>query len=189
MSTLSGIYDSNPIQPVVKIKENISIYTGGKYSNYSVEFIEPMPRSSPMVVEMVAATGNTSIAANGQIAKAVVNILQLAENEFLQLRWYPLDNVEGVLWEQSAVGRFVTRSVQSRVNILTPARDPYLSTTTFFVLGMNRDINLEVQNPQPIIVPVARFVFFGFRYVLQPLDNKPAITTYIPAEGYSTRAS
>jgi len=189
MSTLSGIYDSNPIQPVVKIRENISIYTGGQWKPYEVEFIEPMPRSSPMVVEMVTATGNTSIAANGQVAKAVVNILQLGENEFLQLRWYPLDNVEGVLWEQAAVGRFVTRSVQARVNILTSARDPYLSTTTFFILGMNRDMNLEVTNPNPVVIPVARFVFFGFRYVLQPLTTKPAITTYIPAEGYSTRAN
>jgi len=141
-----------------------------------------------MIVEMVTATGNNTIAANGQIARALVGILQLAEHEFLHLRWEPLDDVEGILWELSSQARFNARSVHSRVTLFTHVRDPYLATTTFFILGMNRDMNLQVQNPLPVFQPVARFVFFGYRYLLEPLKTEPTTTTWVPAEGLQVRA-
>ena len=46
MPMISGIYDSGPISPIVKIKENLSIWTSGQWSHYQVEFIEPMPENS-----------------------------------------------------------------------------------------------------------------------------------------------
>jgi len=183
MPQLSGIYDSEPIQPVAKIKENLSIWTVGKWEHYNIDFIEPIPRSSPTMVEMVTVSGSTTIGANGTINKQVVSILQLSELEFLHLRWEPIDDVEGVLWEQAGTGKFVTRSVHARVTRFTGARDPYLATTTFFILGRDRDMNLEVRNPNPVALPQARFVFWGYRYLLTQLDKEPAVTTYLPAEG------
>lgn len=191
MPMMSGIYDGGVIAPVCKIKENISVWTVGQWSHFTVEFIEGLPWSSPMTVDMVTASGATTIAANGTIAKQVVNILQLADNELMHLRWQPLDDMEGVLWEQSSQGRFVARAVHARVDLLTAARDPNLATTTFFILGRNRDIALEVRNPQPVAKALARFVFFGYRYVLSPVDaatkngieNGRLRTTYLPAEG------
>jgi len=183
MPLLSGIYDSQPIQPVAKIKENLSILTVGQWSHYNIDFIEPMPLSSPMMVEMVAASGAATIAANGTIGKQLCAILQLADNEFFHLRWEPIDDMEGVLWEQASQGKFAARSVHARVSRATSARDPYLATTTFWILGRNRDMNLEVRNPNPVAWPVARFVFFGYRYILTPLTSAPSVTTWLPAEG------
>jgi hypothetical protein len=180
---LSGIYDSNPIQPVCKIGENLGIWSQGQWGYYKAKFIEPIPRSSPMIVEAITASGATTLAANGTIAKRIAAILLLNDRELLHLRWEPLDDVEGLLWEQSGSGRFVTRSVQARVTRFTALRDPYLATTTFFILGMNRDMNLEVRNPNPVVIAIARFVFFGYRYLLDPLTAAPAIYTSIPAEG------
>lgn len=190
MSEVANIYDNGPISPIAKIRENMSVWSGGRWIHHVVDFIEPLPRSSPMVVEMVTATGNTNIAANGLIARALVGILLLAENEFIHLRWEPLDDVEGVLWEQSSQGRFVTRSVQARVSRFTHVRDPYLATTTFCVLGMNRDMNLGVQNPLPVIQVIARFVFWGYRYLLVPIENNaaPPRTVWVPAEGKQVRS-
>lgn len=188
MSEVGNLYDNGPISPIVKIKENMSIWSGGIWHHYKADFIEPVPRSSPMVVEMVVATGNTFMAANGIIARAVVGILQLAELEFLHLRWEPLDDVEGILWEQSSQGRYAPRSVQARVTPFTAARDPNLATTTFFILGMNRDMNLEVRNPRPVIQTVARFVFWGYRYLLEPVGAEPKPTTWVPAEGKQIRS-
>jgi len=193
MSLLSGIYDSQPIQPIAKIKENLSIWTNGKYSHARIKYLEPLPRSSPMVIEMVTASGAATIAANGTIGKQIVAILQLADNEFFHLRWEPLDDMEGVLWEQASQGRFAARAVHARVNSFTAFRDPYLSTTTFFILGRNRDMNLEVRNPNPVALPQARFVFWGFRYLLEALSSAEAseiaagrrATTWVPAEGLS----
>ncbi|KKN15906.1 hypothetical protein LCGC14_0981290 [marine sediment metagenome] len=191
MALISGIYDSGPIAPVAKIKENLSIWTVGAWSHYRIEFIEPMPASSQSVAELVLISGATTIAANGQVAAQLVTFLELNEMEFLHLRWEPLDDVEGVLWEQTSVGRYVTRSLHSRVSLMTAVRDPNLATTTFFILGRDRDANIEVQNPNPVALPQARFMFFGYRYVLSALkqdviegiQNGRIPSTWLPAEG------
>jgi len=191
MAANSGIYDNGPISPVAQIKQNLSVWTLGHWAHYRIEFIEPMPWSSTMVVDMVVASGNVTVAANGAIAQRLVNILQLNELNLLQLRWQPLDDVQGILWEQAGTGRNVTRGVQARVDLMTASRDPNLATTTFFILGKDRDMQLEVRNPLPVAQALARFVFFGFRYVLTPLD-KVAVqgieggrvqSTWLPAEG------
>lgn len=194
---VANIYDNGPISPIAKIRENLSVWSVGKWGHYRIKNIEPMPRSSPMVVEMVAASGAAVIAANGTIAKQAVAILQLSELEFLHLRWEPLDDMEGVLWEQAGTGRFVTRSVHARTSLFTGARDPYLATTTFWILGRDRDMNLEVRNPNPVPWPIARFVFFGYRYTLAALDREEKgkviidgieagriASTWLPAEGF-----
>ena len=183
MPVLSGIYDSNPIQPVVQEEQNLEIFSRGQSLFYKVTFIEPMPRSSTLLVDMVVQAGALTIAANGIIGKQVVNILQLNDMEFLHLRWEPIDDVEGVLWGQASTGRFVTRAAQARVDLGTSQRDPYLATTTFFILGRDRDMNLEVRNPNPVALPQARFKFWGFRYLLEELKTKPANYTSVPAEG------
>jgi len=184
MPLLSGIYDSGPIQPIAKIKENLSIWTLTNWAHYNIRNIEPLPRSSPTIAEMVTISGATTIAANGTIANQILAILQLRDFELLHLRWEPIDDVEGVLWEQAGQGRFVTRGVHARVSRFTAARDPYLATTTFWVLGRGRDMNLETRNPNPVPLPQARFVFWGFRYMLTKLDTEPSMTTYLPAEGF-----
>ena len=183
MSQVANIYDNGPISPIARINENLSIWTTGKWEHYHINFIEPMPRSSPMIIEMVVASGAVVIAANGIVAKQVVALLQLADLELLHLRWEPIDDMEGVLWEQSSQGRFVARNVHARVDRLTGLRDPYLATTTFYVMGRERDMNLEVRNPAGIAMPLARFAFFGYRYLLNALDSVPDNTTYLPAEG------
>lgn len=170
---VANLYDSGPISPICKPRENLSVWTLGRYSHYNVQFIEPIPRSSPTVAEMVTLSGATILAAAGTIARQVVAILQVPEFEFLHLRWFPLDDVEGILWEQHGTARFTTSSVHARVSQFTPEFDPYLATTTFWILGRLRDMNLEVRNLSAIYpTPVARFAFFGFRYILTALPEK-----------------
>ncbi len=167
---LSGIYDSEFIQPVARVKDNLSIWTQGKYYHYKVEYIEPMPPGPALMVEMVTASGITALAAGAAIAKRVVAILQLNENEFLHIRWFPLDNVEGVIWEQPGQQKFAIRNVHSRVDPRIREWDPTLATTTFFIIGENRDMNLEVRNPMGYATPIARFQFFGNKSILKPWD-------------------
>jgi len=181
-----SIYCSGPIRPVVKIRENMSIWTGGAWEHYRAEFIEPMPRSTPLVVEMVTASGATLLAAGATIAKRVVAILQLNGLELLHLRWEPLDNVEGVLWEQSGTGRFQSRGAVARVDRNTVTRDPYLSTTTFFIIGRDRDMNLEVRNPMRYATPTARFQFWGYRYMLKAIVDEAVAN--LPETGPLTKA-
>lgn len=214
MPLQSGIYDSYYIQPVAKIKENLSIWTLGKYYHYIVQYSEPVPPSPATVRDIVNLAGQAALAALGTINKRVVDILQLNDNEFFHIRMEPLDNVEGVVWEQGGQQKFGTsRAVQARINLNTKLRDPALSGTTLFILGINRDMQLEVRNPMNYATPMARFIFWGNRMILEPkafdfsllTDSEKIIvqkgldagdydivkrwvgtTTYLPAEGRSS---
>lgn len=184
MALLSGIYDSAPIQPVARIEEKLGIWSENKWLYYNIAFIEPIPRGSPFMVDMVAASGAVAIPALGAIAKQVVAFLQMNTGDLLHLRWEPIDDVEGLLWELSGQSRFSPRGAHARVTPFTVIRDPYLATTTFFILGgQNKDMNLEVRNPNAIALPMARFVFWGFRYIVELLPAKPQNVTYLPAQG------
>ena len=167
---VANIYDNGPISPVCKIKENMAIWTTNQWDYFKVDYIEGLPRSSQSVVEMITVSGVTQLAANGTIAKIQLAPLLLNEGEFLHLRWEPIDDVEGVLWEQPSQGRFATRAIHARVNLYTWQMDPELATTTFFLLGRDRLMNLEVRNPNPVIIFVARFVFWGYRYLVEHID-------------------
>ncbi|MDD3494178.1 MAG: hypothetical protein PHZ19_11860 [Candidatus Thermoplasmatota archaeon] len=177
MSEVANIYDNGPLSPIARIKDNLSIYTAKKWSHYQVSYLEPWPRSSPLRVEMVALAGATTIAANGTIAKRLLAILQVADGEMLHVRFEPLDDVEGVVWEQSGTGKFNSRNTHARVDMASCQRDPYLAGSTFFILGYQRDMNLEVRNPHPVALNQARFQFMGYRYVLDTitpnLDSLP----------------
>lgn len=193
MPLISGLYDSGPIQPVVKIKENVSIYSKAQWQHFLVDYIEPLPRSSPFTVDLVALANPTGgvLAASSQITKQLLAVLQLDDGEFLQVRWEPIDDVELALWETAPTGRFVTRGGQARVTLATKVRDPNLSTTQFFILGKDRDPQIQCFNPLPVSQAMARVNFFGFRYILEPLsaavcadiNNGRRATTYLPAEG------
>jgi len=181
---VANIYDNGPISPIARIKDNLSIWSEQKWMNFQIEYIEPVPRSAPMVVDMVLLNNATVIAANATIAKMVVPILQMNNGEMLQLRWEPMDDVEGMLWELSGQARFNPRGAHARVDQMTRLYDPYLATTSFYILGgQNKDMNLEVRNPLPVAQPTARFAFWGFRYILTLLPNMPMKTTYLPAQG------
>ena len=169
MSEVANIYDNGPLSLIARIKDTISVYTAKKWSHHQVAFAEPWPRSSPLRVDLVALAGATSIVANQNITKRLVPLLQVSDGEMLCVRFEPLDDVEGIIYEQSGTGRFNSRNNHARVDMATGLRDPYLSSTTFFVMGKNRDMNLEVQNPHPIALPQARFQFRGYRYVLDEI--------------------
>jgi len=205
MTTLSGIYDSAPMQPIAKIKDNLSIWTLGKWQHFRVDYLEPLAPGPAMVVDTVASNGATSIAANGTINHQIVTILQLNDSEFLHIRFRPLDPVEGLIWEQAGQQKFAARNVHTRVDMSVSDLDPYWATTTFFVFGINRDMNLETRNPPGYALPQARFQFWGNRMILtqHPKSNDAAVqrkleqgdlevvratigvTTWLPAEGRS----
>lgn len=149
MPQISGIYDSAYIQPVAKIKEYLGIRTGGRYKYYLIDDNEPIPPGPASTVDAVANAGLTNIPAGGTSNKALVQILQLASTELLHLRFCALDPLEGVIWEQPGQAKFNTRFIHARVDQWTPLLDPQFATTTFFIIGLNRDMNLEVRNPGP----------------------------------------
>ncbi len=202
-----NFYDAHqpgPIAPVVQIRQNISVFTQQMWEHFNVDFIEGMPLGSQSIIDMCNNAGVTTLAANGTLAKRVITQLRVNQNELLHLRWRPLEAIEGILWEQPNKSRFESRALASRVDYRSGEQDPYYAATTFFCVGLSsgdRDFNLEVRNPQGFAYPQARFEFWGYRYILNPVDipekektamhqgNLEAIkrimgaTTFIVAEG------
>lgn len=178
---VANIYDNGPLSLIARIKDTISVYTAKKWEHFQVAFAEPWPRSMPLRVDLVALAGLTNIPANGNIAKRLVPILQVTDDEMLCVRFEPLDDVEGAVWEQSGTGKFNSRNNHARVDMATCLRDPYLASTTFFIMGYQRDMNLEANNPNPIALPQARFQFQGYRYVLDKIV--PDLSAVTRADG------
>jgi len=170
MATVANIYDSGPISPICKIKENIAVYTRDLWEYYKVVYMEGFPRSNQSTVEMVTVSGATQLAANGTIAKIQLAPLLLDEGEFLHLRFEPLDDVDGELWEQPSQAKFATRAIQCRVNLYSHLQDPWMAASTFYLLGRARLMNLSVRNPNPVIIFLARFVFWGYRYFIEQIN-------------------
>jgi len=69
---IANIYDNGPISPVAKIKENLAIWTDGRWQYFNIGYCEPIPRSSPTSVDLVATAGATTLAAGGTLAQQVV---------------------------------------------------------------------------------------------------------------------
>ncbi|MDD5060784.1 MAG: hypothetical protein PHN44_00690 [Candidatus Marinimicrobia bacterium] len=196
MPELSGIYDSGPIVPVCKIKENLAILTGGDYHYFPVEFIEPLPRSSPLVADMVqivqGVAAAVGIAANATLNQALIQFLRINKGELLHLRFEAIDDIEFLLWETASIGRFATNFLRARVSRFTAFRDHNLASTTFFVMGQDNDINLQAVNPNAVLAPQARVAFWGYRYILGkefPVKPQNQGMTYVPAEGRGVGSS
>ena len=184
MIHVGGIYDNGPISPICKIKENITVWSQAKWTSFKVEYIEPMPASLASTVNWAATAG--SIAANATIAKALSSVIQLDEHQLMHFRFRPIDDIELLLWEQAGQGRFASKGYQARVDLASGGEgtsDPYWANTTFFVLGKDRDAQMEVRNPTDYATTYARCVFWGYRYVITPIDLKGQASTYLPAEG------
>ncbi|MCK9602734.1 MAG: hypothetical protein M0R06_27040 [Sphaerochaeta sp.] len=185
MSEVANIYDNGPISPVAKIHENLGILTEGQYQYFTISFIEGVPRSRPMMFDLVALNGAANIGAYTQLNSQLILAIQPAgqdrKKELLHLRWEPVDDVEGQLFELAGHARYTPRGAQAVVTRFSRAADPWLAATTFFVLGQNKDAQIGAFNPNGVALPRARFVAWGYRYIVEPLANKPLMSTDLPA--------
>ncbi len=166
---LSGIYDSGPMQPVFRPKDTVAILSRGEYRYFIVDYQEGIPPSPASIVDFVPLAGLAVIAANATIQKQAVAALALNSLEFVHFRWEPIDFVEGILWQLGSTLRMTTRGITARVNRFMRAWDPWCALTTFFILGDNLDVAIEVRNPLPVALPAARFQFWGDRSSLKEL--------------------
>jgi hypothetical protein len=186
MSEVANIYDNGPISPIAKIGENIGALTEGSYHYFNIDYIEGLPRSRPLMVDLVALNNAANIGAytllNAQLVLAIRPGGNDTKREFLHLRWEPIDDVEGFLFETANQGRFSAQGGQASVTPFSKDMDPYLAGTTFFVIGVNKDAQIAAYNPNAVALLRARFVFWGYRYLVIPLSSKPQVATLLPAQ-------
>lgn len=194
MSEVANIFDSGPISLIARVKDKIGVWgsPAAKYIPLRVEYVDNFPASDPFVVDMCFQGGVFNpLPANGQLTKSAPLILQINALELYHFRWEPIDPwCEGQLFEDGAMPKYNGYGGQGRTSIFTRLYDQWLSTTTFFVLGKDNNVNINAVNTTGGAQNSARFQFFGFRYLLSdknPETGQPwtcdGPITYLPAQG------
>lgn len=148
------------------IKQNLAVWSMGRWQYYNVDYIEPLPGASS-----VSTINYGAVAASSSVAITELTQFDVDEHQLLQLRFYPIDDIEVRLWEARSQSRFSARSIQARATPLTRRDDPDLLTTEFNVLGRDRNAFIEVINNNPYALTRSRVVFLARRYILIPLAN------------------
>jgi len=182
---VANLYDNGSISPICQIKEHLAVWSEQRWMPFVVDYIEQIPRSSAFTVDLMVTLGVAVLAPGAAIAGQLLPILQCNANELAHLRWFVIDDVEGQLWELSNMARFAPRGGQAGVNLLTPQYDPWLATTTFWVLGGagDKDARVGCTNISGAIIPQARLGFFGYRYIMTPESMVHPNARYLPAMG------
>lgn len=156
---------AGPIDPLALVNENVAIWNRGNWHCYRVEYLEPLPKSHPLVFDPGAlAAGATS----GD------TILPNLDQHFdppamAQLRFYPLEDVRVTFKIGQAEARFTTIRITATVDRFTQIEDPCLHTTEVLVL-MNNTPYIDCANPTNYALTSSRVAFFGFRFSLFDLN-------------------
>lgn len=153
----------NPYAPVVKMGEHLLVWTQNKWKGYTADYIEPMPASSPLVVDF----GN--VAAAGTIAMAVPQSLRLDENYLMQWWMRPLTDIEIVLWVLAGQAKSRIKNAQARASLLTEFDDPRYLSTEFWVIGKDLDPNIEIRNASGYATD-ALVSFWGNKYLIRAVE-------------------
>ncbi|MCX6022503.1 MAG: hypothetical protein NTZ05_12380 [Chloroflexi bacterium] len=151
--------------PKADVDDELKIYTKNTFAYYRVDFVEGMPPGSQGVIDFGA------IAANGTITKTAQSLLQLDDGFLVQIRYRPLDDVELQLWQLGNSGRHYTKNWHARVTAFTARGNPDFSQTEFWVLGKDRDAQIAAINPRPTALARSRTEFWGWRYLVAPIDK------------------
>lgn len=153
-------YKPGPIERVVLPGEIVGLWVNRSYLFYQVEFIEPLPESDPIQIDLGA------IVAGGQSAITTLTLLEMPDREFGQFRMRVLDDFTALLFQGRADQRHKLNNAVATCSRFTDKHDPCGHTTEFFVYENNNDAFLQGNNQTDYALTIARVNFYGFRYVL-----------------------
>ena len=168
-----------PIAPLALVDEWLGIWLMTQWQCYKVMHYEPIPRSRQFIFDFgaVVAGGWT-----GNISTAAILRQRQTPPEAMQLRFYPLDDVEVLFYIGNADTRFMTAVQTARADILTMQVDPFLHSTEVMVLT-NSNPYISIFNPLGYNLAQSRVQFFGYRYAL---DKETHRTFHTGAEARKT---
>lgn len=157
-----------PIAPLALVDEWLGIWLMTQWQCYKVTHYEPIPRSRQFIYNFGAVVaGNWS----GNISTAAILQQRNMPPEAMQLRFYPLDDVEILFYMGNADTRFMTARQTARADIFTMQVDPFLHSTEVVVLT-NSNPYINIFNPLGYNLAQSRVQFFGYRYALDKETHK-----------------
>jgi len=157
------IYKAGPVEPVVLPGETVGLYVNKQWQFAQVEYIEPIPRSDPHVVDFGA------LAAAATSALTQLTLIEMASNEFGQWRMEALDDIEMTLWQGRSDGRLRSKNRMATVSRFTSLRDED-NSVEFFVFEDQHAWG-QALNPTGYALTQGRVAFWGYRYVTTSMSQ------------------
>ncbi|MDD5547099.1 MAG: hypothetical protein PHO67_08115 [Candidatus Omnitrophica bacterium] len=123
-----------------------------------------MPRSQAMIFDQGALA---ALANSGDVR--LINLdQQTTPPGMIQLRCFPLDDIQVEVKLGRAESRFTAANISARVDRFTEISDPCLHTTEIVILQDN-SIWVNCTNPTAYATAMSRIAFFGYRYMLEDM--------------------
>jgi len=165
-------------EPVALIDQNIVLVEEKERKPYKVLFLEPIQPVVKDFGSISAATDKPAVLTDKEL-----DILKFAENELGQLRHGPIDPIYYELALPAGVTRFVAKGMVTRVGPEVWKLDPKLQRTEIYRF-QDYSISLDIYNMKKYALPKTRIVFFGYRFILEPLPEVPEVYTAVPIKGW-----
>jgi hypothetical protein len=159
-----------PMAPLALVDEWLGVWIQGQWQCYKVLHYEPIPRSRAFTFDFGAVAAGAWAAAT-PISAAVVLAQRQTPPEAMQIRFYPLDDIEVLFSIGNASVRFKTLNVTARADIFTMQVDPDLHSTEVVILANNSPF-INVFNPTGRALGQSRVVFPGIRYLLDTQSQR-----------------
>ena len=155
-----GPFSAGPIEPIVKVGENVLLVSNRSYDLYQVAYIEQLERSFPLIYNAGAiVAGANSVIQNTQ------NILDMAFGQMSQIRARVIDDIDVVIYQGQATQRMTTKNQTANINAFSALYDPYDHLSEFYIFEDQR-LFLQITNPTGYNLPQSRISFYGFKYQL-----------------------
>lgn len=151
--------------PAFQEQDIVVVWSASQYTPVQVIFVEPLPLGIPLRQDLGAiATGAT-------ISATLPTVTQLGQQQLLQLRLKPLDDVDLHLYLQRGQAKFWIRNSHCTINLFTGIADPSWRSTTFFVQSQDRDPYVEAFNYTSYNLTTCRIQFWGWRAIWRDLPG------------------
>jgi hypothetical protein len=148
--------------PVALQNHNVIIHYAKNTYYRRVDYVGGIP-------EFQCANLGAVLAANQTGRVNIVN-LELADNEFGIFRWYPLDDVQILLFHPSGISKYQLRNLQVPVDAAILANDPNLVSTEIGVWEDNRPAMIAI-NGHAFAMPASRIRAIGYRFHTVDMEN------------------
>ena len=168
--------------PVALQNHNVAIHYVQNTYWRRVDFLESIP-------EFQCINMGAVLALNQSARTNVVN-LEMYDNEFGIFRWYPIDDVQVLIFHPSGISRHQLRNLQVPIEPTILINDPNLVSTEIGVWEDNRPSMIAV-NGNAFIVPASRVRAIGYRFHTvesEPLTaQEKVVVSQIRAENPGTK--
>lgn len=183
-----GPYRAGPMEPVVHVGEQLLILDRDSYKLYGVAFIEQLPPSWPILVNVFANTTpvTTTLASGSQLSMvSTQNQLDLPYGVLAQYRARVIDDLAATIRQPQANSRFTNLDQVARLSAYGAIEDPCDHMSELFQMEQDH-IFVDVINTSGFALVQARIMFYGYKYVL---EGKEGVSVGAKLTPYKTFAS